>query len=87
MFKGGPLLPYDFSVVEFSKKEKKTWDWYIHLTTVATAIFDERMYGFSRVHTFFEVLPAGIESKCNRGSWIEDDSALYMNKEALRFYA
>lgn len=87
MLKGGPLLPYDFRVVEFSKEEKKAWDWYTrHRLIVSTVMFEGNLYGFNRLGQYRTITPIGIESECDRGTWIDDDSALYMNKEALRFY-
>ena len=87
MLKGGPLLPIDFKTIHFSEEEKKCWKWYReHHLIVSLAILEGGTYGFNRLGEYFLVTYEGIESKWDRGTWIEDSSALHFNKEALKFY-
>lgn len=87
MLKGGPLLPIDFKTIYFSEEERKCWYWYVkHPFIVALAIIDHVTYGFNRLGEYKLVTPMGTESKWCKGTWLEYEGTLCMDREELHYY-
>ena len=87
MCKDGPLLPIYFRTIYLSEKEKEAWDWYMeHSLIVTQFIFEGQPYGFGRLHEYVATTPEGFESNHDRGTWLEYNGTVCMDREELRYY-